>query len=291
MMNVLNIGSLNIDYIYRVPHFVRPGETLSSTNFSCVAGGKGNNQSIALARAGAQVSHCGRIGNEGLFLRELLQQEQVDVNQVVVAPTANGHAIIQVNDQGENAILLYAGANHCFTESDIDSIFADCTANTLVLTQNETNLVPLIIDHASQKNLKIFFNPAPFTKDVLNYPLTKVFCLIVNFTEGQQITGKSSAEEIFAALRINYPNTNLLLTLGEEGVWCYWEGQQFRQKSIRTHVIDTTAAGDTFIGYFIAAFYYHQLSVQDSLLRACQAASLCVSRPGAAPSIPYWNEL
>jgi ribokinase len=289
-MNILNLGSLNIDYIYRVPHFVQPGETLKSLSFNTIAGGKGNNQSIALARAGAQVLHCGRIGPHSEFLYDLLRHENVDVSQIQLTETPTGHAIIQVNNDGENSIILYPGANHTFTEKDLCDVFENFDSKTLFLTQNETNLVGSAIQHALEKEMLVFFNPAPFTPEVLDFPLHDIHCLVVNFTEGQQITKKSSPEEIYAALKTLYPKTNLLLTLGKEGVWCYWDGKDYRQPIIPTKAIDTTAAGDTFIGYFIASLYHHQLSVAESLNKACQAASLCVSRPGASASIPLWDE-
>jgi len=290
-MKILNIGSLNIDYFYRVSHFVRPGETLSSTDFECLAGGKGSNQSLALARAGAHVHHVGRIGHDGLFLRELLQRENVNVDDIIVTTTPTGHAIIQVTPEGENAILLYPGANHTFLETEINILFAPSHGPTLLLTQNETNLVSYALAQAAQNNVKIFFNPAPFTKEVMHYPLSKVYCLIVNQTEAQQITGKTEVNEIFPALRKQFPQINFLLTLGEQGVRGWFENQEIRQNIIPTTVVDTTAAGDTFIGYFIACLYQHELTVQESLYKACKAASLCVSRPGAAQSIPRWSEI
>lgn len=290
-MNILNIGSLNIDYVYRVPHFVHPGETLHSTTFTCLAGGKGSNQSIALARAGANVKHIGRIGHNGLFLRELLAQEKIDVSGVMVTEEHTGHAIIQVNEQGENAIILYAGANYSFTQEEIDRIFTDCDESTLLLLQNEVNLVPVILEKAAQKKAKIFFNPAPFNDEVFNYPLSKAYCLIINYTEGKKLSGQEEPADIFSTLREKFPTTYFILTLGEKGVWCWFEGQEIRQDAFPTKVVDTTAAGDTFIGFFLACFYQHKFPLDKSLSYATQAASLCVSRLGAAQSIPYWKEL
>ena len=118
-MTVYNLGSLNIDYVYRVDHFVRPGETLTADSMAIFPGGKGLNQSVALARAGASVRHCGRIGQDGAFLREILREAGADVRHVETDAGPTGHALIQVEQSGQNCILLYPGANRTMTEEFI----------------------------------------------------------------------------------------------------------------------------------------------------------------------------
>lgn len=173
-MRLYNIGSLNIDYVYSVPHFVRPGETLSSTNMQVFPGGKGLNQSVALARAGAQVIHCGRIGENGIFLKEILRDAGTDVRYVETDFESTGHTIIQVDESGQNCILLFPGANHSFTESFIRKVLATAQQEDILLLQNEINHLDTIFAVAAEKKLQIAFNPSPFHDTLLRLPLQQV---------------------------------------------------------------------------------------------------------------------
>lgn len=287
---VLNVGSLNIDRVFRVPHLVRPGETLASRSLETLAGGKGANQSVALARAGAAVTHCGKVGPDGDWLIERLAAEGIDTTFVTRSDHPTGQAIIQVADDGQNAIVLLAGANHELTSADIDAALAGCPADTLVLTQNETSQVAWVIEQATARGLLAAFNPAPFTPAVLQYALDRAAFLIVNESEGQGLTGQTDAVAIATTLRSRLPATEVILTVGAAGV--LYDGREGRMQvpACPADVVDTTAAGDTFIGFFLAS-RLSGTSVRESLQTACRAAAIAVSRSGASDSIPLRSEV
>ncbi len=156
---VLSIGSLNVDRVFRVPHVVRPGETLASSDVQVFAGGKGANQSVALARAGARVRHCGRIGSDGRWLAEKLAAEGIDTRSITTGNAPTGQAIIQVAADGQNAIVLLAGANHELAPADIDPALAASRLGDWLLVQNETSSVPYAIERAAARGLPVVFNP------------------------------------------------------------------------------------------------------------------------------------
>jgi ribokinase len=287
---VLNVGSLNIDRVFRVPHLVRPGETLTSQTLQVFAGGKGANQSIALARAGAAVTHCGKVGPDGSWLIDRLAAEGIATQFVAQCNTATGQAIIQVADDGQNAIVLLAGANHEITNDEIDAALSACVPGTVVLTQNETSGVAHLIERATASGLPVIFNPAPFTPAVLGFALEKVALLIVNETEGQSISGQTAPDAILTTLRLRLSATDVILTLGALGA--VYDGSEGRVHvpACAVDVVDTTAAGDTFIGYYLAS-RLAGASVRESLQTACVAAAICVSRAGAIAAIPVRSEV
>ena len=239
-MKVLNFGSLNIDHVYRVADFVRPGETISAIGYAKFAGGKGLNQSIALARAGMTVLHAGRIGTDGIFLKELLAENQVDCSQLVISENEHsGHAVIQVTDAGENSIVLFGGANQNISDAQIQSAMSVMDPGDFLLLQNEISAMPEILRAAAKRGLRIFFNPAPMNRKVFSYPLELVDTFIVNETEGEALG--------------SLPGKNILMTLGAQGAR-YSPAHGGKGVAIPAapvdKVVDTTAAGDTFIGYF-----------------------------------------
>ncbi len=189
-MRVLNMGSINIDHVYEVDHFVRPGETLSGLSYHSYAGGKGFNQSLALARAGVDTLHAGRVGNHAAWLLQRLEQEGVDTTHVTVGEATTGHAIIQVVPDGENAIVLYGGANRLISEDDVVLALSACSPGDYLLLQNEISSVAQAIQKAHERGLHIVFNPAPMTADVHQYPLEFVDLFILNETEAEALTGK-----------------------------------------------------------------------------------------------------
>lgn len=289
-MKVLVYGSLNIDHVYQLPHFLRPGETLSSLSYQRNTGGKGLNQAIALARAGQEVWFAGGIGSDGLFLRDALTAEGVDVRLLQVTDTPTGHAIIQVDAQGNNAIVLYGGANQCVTQDSIREAIGQCHRGDLVLLQNEINLVPEIIRAAKERGLQVALNPSPASPEMSGWPLEMVDWLLLNEVEGHDLTGCTAPEEILDALHEKYPACRIVLTLGEEGAF-YSDGQKrVYQKAVSVRAVDTTAAGDTFTGYFLQAVLAG-CSAPEALKRAACAAAIAVSRPGASASIPRADEV
>jgi ribokinase len=288
--HVLNVGSLNIDRVFRVPRLVRPGETLACRSVREFAGGKGANQSVALARAGVAVTHCGKVGPDGGWLVDRLAAEGVDPRFVTTSGGPTGQATIQVADDGQNAILLLAGANQEITVEEIEAAVSACPPGTVVLTQNETSHVGRVIEAAASRGLAVAFNPAPFTPAVRDYPLDRVTLLILNESEGEALTGFVSPEEIVSAARSRWPAAEVVLTLGADGV--FYDGAEGRMHvpACPVEAVDTTAAGDTFIGYFLAS-RLDGATVRDSLATACRAAAIAVGRPGAIDSIPTRTEV
>ena len=289
-MKIYNLGSLNIDYVYSVPHFVQPGETLSSAKLEIFPGGKGMNQSVALAKAGARVIHGGRIGDNGGFLKEILGQAGADTSFVAVDASSTGHAMIQVDENGQNCILLFSGANHSFTEEFVREILADAQAGDIILLQNEINLLDVIFAVAAEKQLQIAFNPSPFTEELLKLPLHQVKWWLCNEIEGGQLTGKSEPEEILTSMQKKFPGSSIVLTLGKDGCM-FTDGKQvLRQPIFPVKAVDTTAAGDTFTGFFLASVAEGK-SVADALRIASRASSIAVSRMGASSSVPTLAEV
>ena len=287
-MRILNFGSLNIDNVYAVDHFIRPGETMSSLGMEVFCGGKGLNQSIAMARAGAQVWHAGAVGrNDGKKLLELLAESGVNTDFVRKTAGVSGHTIIQVDKNGQNCILLFGGANQEITPGQVDETLAHFEEGDILLLQNEINGLAGLIKKAAEKGMKIYLNPSPVTGELLDLPLELVDCFILNEIEGADICGREAKEEeIPQLLHEKYPRAVILLTLGSRGC-IYYDGEnRYEQPAFCVEAVDTTAAGDTFTGYFIASAVKGN-SVPDALLKAAKAAAITVMGKGAAPSIPW----
>ncbi|MBE6373489.1 MAG: ribokinase [Lentisphaerae bacterium] len=296
-MKILNFGSLNIDHVYNVKTFVKPGETIAALNYSRFPGGKGLNQSIALARAGAPVSHAGKIGADGVFLRDILIQAGVNCSLLLFAENEpTGHAVIQVSAEGENCIVLFGGANRTITSEQISSTFHSSEPGDFLLLQNEISGMSEIIRCAAAKKMRIFLNPAPMNESVYELPLDLIDTFIVNETEASGLAGtpeNSEPELILKSLGRKYPSSNVLMTLGAAGaMYLDKNGGNFVfvPASRVEKVEDTTAAGDTFIGYFLAETALGK-SAEEAMKTAAKASAICVSRPGAAVSIPFRNEL
>lgn len=290
-VKILNFGSLNIDYVYALDHIVQEGETEASVGYYVFEGGKGLNQSVALARAGAEVYHAGKIGKEGLFLKAALEDSGVDCRYLRVAEGANGHAIIQRAASGQNSIILYPGANHRITTEDIDEVLADFSAGDVLVCQNEISQMEYLIASAHKKGMKIAWNPSPITDIVEKVDFHAVTWLIINEIEGQAITGKTQPEEILHALRSDYPQLRVVLTLGEAGSIYQDAEVTLTQQRYTVAVKDTTAAGDTFLGYFVPEASREDADLPKALRQASMAAAIAVSREGAMPSVPAYAEV
>jgi ribokinase len=290
MKRVLNFGSINVDHVYTVEHFMRPGETLSCQEYRRFAGGKGLNQSIALAQAGAYVYHAGKVGAADTWLKTLMEDKGVDTQFVETINGPSGHAIIQVNAAGENAIVIVGGANHLMSESEVKRIVEDFGPDDYLLVQNEVNAVPQIIRSAKVKGLTIVFNPAPINPQVLNYPLGLVDILVVNETEARSLAGEIEPKAIYESLSHRYPNMAVVLTMGHKGAAYFSSQVRFCQPAEKVHVVDSTGAGDTFIGFFLAELIKTN-DPKAALACASHAAAICVTRHGAADSIPSRREL
>ncbi len=285
MARILNFGSLNLDQVYRVDAFVQPGETKSSRSLETHCGGKGLNQSVAAARAGAEVWHAGIIGCDGEMLYDKLNENGVNLSQIERSAAVSGHAIIQVDDKGQNCILLYGGTNQELTEDYIDRVLKAFGSDGLVLVQNETNLVGSVIERAHAAGLQVAINAAPMDEKVFSYPLEFVDWLIVNEIEGASIAKCTREDEILPTLAKRYPKMNVLLTLGKRGAICMRGSESAKSGIYPVKVVDTTAAGDTFLGYFLTEALDGK-SLSDALALATVASSLCVQSMGAADSVP-----
>ncbi len=289
-MKVLNFGSLNLDYVYDVDHMVTPGETLTSEQRSVFCGGKGLNQSIALAKAGAEVYHAGQIGPEGEVLLEAMSEHGVKTHLVRKTDIPTGHAVIQVDRSGQNCILLFGGANRAMTTEYIDEVLAGFDRGDVLVLQNEVNLMDYVIDAAYEKGMIIVLNPSPYDSRLEMCDLGKISIFLMNEVEGGQIAGVSESEAILDAVMEKYPAAKIVLTLGSEGSVYRDAYREVRQGIYKVEAVDTTAAGDTFTGYFIAALLEGK-DVSDALNLAAKASAIAVTRKGAAPSIPMRNEV
>ncbi|ERI06708.1 ribokinase [Atopobium sp. oral taxon 810] len=293
-MAILNFGSLNIDYTYAVDHFVTAGETLASTNLVVNAGGKGLNQSLALAKAGAPVKHAGMVGEDGRFLVELLQDEGVNTELLHISDTVrSGNAIIQTDPSGENCILLYGGANQAIEETYVDEVFSHMEQGDWILLQNEISCLDYIISSAIRNGLRLILNPSPVTPELLRYDLSGVDLLVLNEIEAAAIAEVDSDLDPAAlaqAVRKRLPHPTVVLTLGRRGSIYLGDDIEAHQDAFTVDAVDTTGAGDTFTGYLLAGLMRGDTPAQ-SMRNAAAASAIAVTRHGAAPSIPNRAEV
>lgn len=284
-MNILNFGSLNIDKVYTVDHIVEKGETILTHNYDVFMGGKGLNQSIALQRAGLQVVHAGLIGHDGQLLVDFLKENAVDCDLIHEVDDVCGHAIIQINPQGQNAILVHGGSNQRIDEKYIDWVLSQNHGCEWMIVQNETSNLDYLLKAAKHKRLRIIMNPSPITDSLLKCSLENVDLFIINEIEGKILSGQSEARSIIQALSLKFPKAIIVLTLGEEGSLLKADSDIVTQKAYSVKAVDTTAAGDTFSGYFLAS-YLQGHNASESLKMASAASAISVTQKGASNSIP-----
>ena len=289
-MKVLNYGSMNIDNVYAVPHMVAPGETLLATGKQLFCGGKGLNQSIAMSKAGCEVYHAGVAGSDGQMLLDALEQYGVSTRCIKRVPGSSGHTVIQVDASGQNSIIVYSDEAITFTDSEMDAILRGFGPGDALVEQNELSRSPEMMRKAAERGLTIIFNPSPANEDIQKYPLDRVNWFVMNEIEGNMLTGETEPARILDAMAQKYPNASVLLTLGADGAYLRRDGETFFQPSFKVTAVDTTAAGDTFSGYFISGMAAGE-DMPTVLKRAAYAASVAVSRKGAADSIPARNEI
>ena len=289
-MKIMVIGSMNIDYVYHVDHFVQQGETLKVNSRNVVCGGKGLNQSIAMAKAGLDVMAAGLIGTEGTILLEALKENNVDTSQTEMLDHTNGHALIQVNAEGDNCILYCPSTNMMFTKDKIEACLNHLETGDVLVLQNETNLVPEMIGSAHEKGIRVCFNASPVSADIKDYPLEKCTWIFINEIEGEGISGYADPQDILDFFVRRCPDTGIILTLGEEGAWYSDRNVREYCEAFKVDTADTTGAGDTFTDYFLQAVLCGKNSTQ-ALRQASAAAAIAVTRPGAAPSVPRMEEV
>lgn len=289
-MRILNFGSLNLDHVYQVPHFLQAGETLAALDEAVHPGGKGLNQSLALARAGAAVEHAGVVGQGSELLAALLNENGVNTKHLRHSDCTQGSTMIQVNPGGENCILLFGQSNHAITAAQVTETIADFAPGDMLVLQNEVSCLPEMIAAGAARGMTVVLNPSPFEENLRQLDYSLIRWIFINEVEGFQMTGKNAPEDILAALRSKYPALCIVLTLGSQGAICCTPEETVHQPIFPVKAVDTTAAGDTFTGYFLAALTQGK-SIRECMARAAAASAISVTRQGAAPSIPTMEEV
>ena len=288
-MKVLNFGSLNYDYVYAVDHIMMPGETQSCKGRETHFGGKGLNQSMALSRAGVEVFHAGMVGEDGQAFLDLCKKNGIRTDYIRQIEGPSGHTVIQVDKEAQNCIILYGGSNRMITREYVDEVFSNFEKDDIILLQNEINELPYIIDKAYEKGMQIVLNPSPYDSLLDECDLSKVTIFLINEVEGKMIAGTDVPEEILDCMMSKYPRAKVVLTLGSDGV-IYKDADKMVQQGIfKVKAVDTTAAGDTFTGHFIAGML-KGTPIEERLRLCAKASAITVSRPGAADSIPTMEE-
>lgn len=278
-MTILCVGSINIDHVYRVPHHPAAGETIAAREYSVFLGGKGANMSLAAAAAGGDVRHVGALGDDGGWCRDRLARAGVDVSAIATVAAATGHAIINVDDAGENVIVIHAGANHALTEAHLETTISRAAPGDWLLLQNETNLVPFAARTARAAGLKVAYAAAPFDPQDAGQVLPHADLLAVNRIEAAQLAAHLGVAEG------DLPVASVLVTRGSEGAVLRHADDTIEVPAFPVKPVDTTGAGDTFLGTFLARL--DGGAGPDVALRtASAAAAIQITRPGAADAIP-----
>lgn len=289
-MKILNFGSCNIDYVYSLNHIVNGGETESADMLAVLPGGKGLNQSIAVAKAGAEIYHAGCIGTDGEILTDILSKSGVNISFLEKVDSKNGHAVIQVSSCGENAIVLYPGSNEMLTKSFIDYVFEHFECGDILLLQNEINCIDYIIEKAYGKSMCVVFNPSPFNDKINKIDFKMISYVILNEIELREFSGTADYHDGLMYVKSKYPQLKVVLTLGKKGSVFSDKNREFRQPSFKVNAVDTTGAGDTFTGYFVAEL--SKGTEYTEILKIASAASaIAVTKNGAAPSVPSREEV
>ncbi len=280
-MAIWNLGSINADLVYSVPHLPGPGETLAATDLARFLGGKGANMSVAAARAAARVHHVGAVGQDGQWATDRLLEYGVDTRHISQVQESTGHAVIAVDPQGENSILLFSGANASISEDQISKALSEAQTGDVLLMQNETNGQRHAAHLAQEMGLQVCYAAAPFDAEAVNEIIQFIDLFVLNEVEAQQLeqeTGKSPED---------LPPAHVIVTLGSKGCRHYdnASGEVQDHAAVPVTPVDTTGAGDTFTGYLIAGLD-RGMPIQQSLRQASIAAALMVTRHGTADVIP-----
>jgi len=283
-MAIWNLGSINADFVYSVPHIPAPGETLSSTNRQLFLGGKGTNMSVAAARAAARVHHIGAVGHDGRWAIQRLLEYGVDTRNIAVLDTETAQAIIMVDLQGENAIVLHPGANAEIPQVTLQAAMAEAGTGDWLIVQNETNLQRTAAKMAKKLGLQVAYAAAPFDADRVQAVLPYLDFLILNAVEAEQLqsaTGQGPGD---------LPVRDVIVTRGSEGADWYGIGEKEHFPAIKVDPVDTTGAGDTFTGYVLAGLD-RGMPMAQAIGQATKAGALMVMRHGTADVIPDLSEV
>lgn len=289
-IKILNFGSLNIDKIYEVDEIGKEGETISSSNFEETIGGKGLNQTVAIHRAGGEVYHAGLIGDrDSAILLDFIEDNKIN-SLIEKIDGPSGHAIIQIDQSGGNSIMVNGGANHKISSEYVDRVIKSFSKGDFLIIQNEINANSYVIEKAKEKGMIIFLNPSPIDDRINDIDLTQIDYILINENEGEKLTGRFEPEEIINYFKTNYPNLAIILTLGVDGGVYAKDKDYISFKAHPVEVIDSTAAGDTFLGYFVANLARGK-EIEEILDLASFAASLTCKKKGAARAIPSIDEV
>lgn len=283
-MTIWTLGSVNADLVFRVPHLPAPGETLAATDFSRGLGGKGANMSVAATRAGSRVEHIGAVGEDGGWMKDRLAGYGVSVTHLAEMPGPSGQAVIELDDEGENRIIILPGTNRRIDIMGFDEILSEAEEGDWALFQNETNGLLDFAQAAKARGLPLAHAAAPFDAEAVAPLLELLDLLVMNQVEAEQLqTATGLAPEAL-------PVRDVVITLGAKGArWIGADGDRsFEAPKVRP--VDTTGAGDTFTGYLVAGLE-QGLAMAEAIELAQRAAAVMVTRMGTADVIPKCEEL
>lgn len=283
---IFNLGSINADLFYRVPHLPRPGETLASDSYDRGLGGKGANMSVAAARAASRVVHVGAVGDDGRWAKDRLTEYGVDTRHISVGDMPTGHAIIIVDDSGENQIVLFPGANVALGEGAVTAALAEAGKGDWLLMQNETSLQGFTAALARQKGMGVAYAAAPFDAAAVKAVLSHVDLLVLNAVEAAQLS-EAMGQDLH-----DLDVADIVVTLGPDG--CRHiapnRGEDTDYPAFDVKAVDATGAGDTFTGYLLAGLD-RGMPMAQAIARAQKAAAIMVTRHGTADVIPDLKDL
>lgn len=283
---IWNLGSINADYFYRLPHLPTAGETLAALSLSKGLGGKGANMSVAAARAAARVSHIGAVGEDGRWAITRLLEYGVETQHISVVAEPTGHANIHVDAKGENSIVLFPGANHAITDQMIGAALTEASPGDVLVMQNETTGQAFAAETAKTLGLGVVYAAAPFSADAVMALMGKIDLLVLNAVEAAQL-----AEATGQPLE-DLPVDDIVVTLGAEG--CKWVSNKADStldfSAYAVEPVDTTGAGDTFTGYLVASLD-RGLPMVDAIDLGMRAGALMVTREGTADVIPDLKDI
>lgn len=289
-MKALVFGSLNIDKVYSLEQLPEKGETLSCNKYEIHVGGKGLNQSISLSNSGTETFMAGHLGSDGLFLKEYLDKVGVNTSLVKITDSFSGHAVIEVDSEGQNQMIIFPGANREITPDYCDKVLEGFSAGDLVLMQYETSQVEYMLEKAHEKGLVTALNPSPYVDRLRELELEKLDYLILNESEGQSLSGESEIDRAVEALCKRLCGGAVILTLGGDGA-IYSDGKiTERVPAFKVNAVDTTGAGDTFTGYILSSLL-NGMAPADALHIASAASAIAVTKAGAAETIPTLEQV
>ena len=276
---IYNLGSINADYFYRVPHLPAPGETLAADTMSRGLGGKGANQSVAASLAGSSVQHIGAVGADGAWAAQALADFGVDISHVSTVDAPTAHAIINVDPAGENAIVILSGANQKQSLTQLNMALNHANPGDTLLLQNETNLQVDAAQLARAKGMKVIYSAAPFSAEAVKAIMPFTDLLVMNAVEAAQLT-----DALGVALS-DLPVSQLLITHGADGADWIEGGKTHHVPAFPVNPVDTTGAGDCFIGY-VAAGLDQGMPPDQAMRLGVAASALQVQQHGTADAIP-----